>query len=955
MGDKEFNQEQNINLSRAMEMESADRAWPAEFQADQPKLSRSYGFFGGLRGALLTAFLLISILTIGLIVAVSIFLSIRASRNLVLEQLASEIELKEQAVHNWLSERTNDLAVIANNPGDIKNVKALLATDDKLLYETFRRRLEAEFGPTSRFNEMFLLNPVGQVVVTTNEENLGKTYANQSFFLNSLSAPFASALFHNIDTGATEIVIAVPIRDESGGLIGVLSGRLNLSELTELILVRTGSTQTGETYLVDRNRRFLTEPRFAPSSQSARSEGIERALTAGPDRNGQDIYNNYNGVEVAGAYRWIPELQVALITERDADEALAGVRQLGWFSGGVAVLTLVIATVIALYFTSRITRPISRLTQVATAVAEGDLTQTADIQVQNEIGVLAESFNTMTGHLRDFIESLEDRVYERTHALETSADISTQLIAIRDLDQLLRYVVNRIQEQFGFYHTHVYLIEAETGDLVMTEGSGEVGRQLKEKGHRLEAGQGIVGTVASTNEAFLSNNVDDLLNFVRNPLLPETKSELAVPLRKGNEVLGVLDIQSEQPNRFSQSDLSLMQAIANQVAIAVDNVRLLEETRVALDKVEQLNRRLTGEAWEQTTEERPATGYRFVKGVSLPVTRENDMWLPPMKQAAMTKQLIKAVHPGNGGPPRAELAVPLLLRGQVIGTLGLKREEAADWSEDELTAVESVANQITLALENARLSEEQAKTIVQLKDVDRLKSEFLTSMSHELRTPLNSIIGFADVILQGIDGDLPDLAMNDVRLIYNSGQHLLALINDILDLAKIEAGKMELVREPINVTQAIKEVLAASRSLLKDKPVEVVVETEEHLPLIYADKLRFNQILLNLVSNAAKFTEKGEIILEARVYDPEPDKMFVSVTDSGIGIPPDKVETIFDRFRQADSSTTRKYGGTGLGLPICKQLVEMHGGHIGVISREGKGSTFYFTIPLVQETVAVEG
>jgi signal transduction histidine kinase len=489
----------------------------------------------------------------------------------------------------------------------------------------------------------------------------------------------------------------------------------------------------------------------------------------------------------------------------------------------------------------------------------------------------------------------------------------------------------------------------------MAEGSGRVGKQLKEKGHRLKAGQGIVGTVASTNEAFLSNNVDELLNFVRNRLLPDTRAELAVPLRTGEKVVGVLDIQSEEVNRFSPADVSLMQSIANQTAIAVDNANLLAETQAALREVERLNLQLTGEAWEAFTAELPTVGYRYRSGVSTPLMPDSNGWLRPMKQAAAGKQLVKEFHPGNGQPPRAELAVPLILRGQVIGTLGIKREEVVDWSEDEMSAVESVANQISLALENARLSEEQAKTIVQLKDVDRLKSEFLTSMSHELRTPLNSIIGFADVIIQGIDGEIPDMAMSDVKMIHNSGQHLLALINDILDLAKIEAGEMGLVQEPLAVADAFNEVISASSSLVKDKPVEIIVDADESLPPIYADRLRFNQIMLNLVSNAVKFTDEGSVTLKAEVKDEDPDKMFIAVTDTGIGISADKIDSVFDRFRQADSSTTRKYGGTGLGLPICQQLVEMHGGELGLISEEGQGSTFYFTIPLTGESVTDEG
>jgi signal transduction histidine kinase len=219
-------------------------------------------------------------------------------------------------------------------------------------------------------------------------------------------------------------------------------------------------------------------------------------------------------------------------------------------------------------------------------------------------------------------------------------------------------------------------------------------------------------------------------------------------------------------------------------------------------------------------------------------------------------------------------------------------------------------------------------------------------MSHELRTPLNSIIGFADVLLQGIDGELNDMALNDIQLIHNSGKHLLALINDILDLAKIESGKMELVRDAVDLKEVANAVLATSNSLVKDKPVQIAIDVPAALPPVYADKLRLNQILLNLVSNAAKFTHQGTITIKATLDKQKPDTMTLSVVDTGIGIPANKLNTIFERFRQVDASTTRKYGGTGLGLAICKQLVEMHGGTLNVKSKEGIGSEFYFTVPL---------
>ncbi len=615
---------------------------------------------------------------------------------------------------------------------------------------------------------------------------------------------------------------------------------------------------------------------------------------------------------------------------------------------GFLVLAIIAGVVLAVIITRSITGPITRLTDTATRIAAGNLNANIDINRRDEIGQLATAFNNMTAELRDLIDSLEDRVEERTQTLEASAQISHRVTAILDIDELLQYVIDQIQTKFGFYHTHIYLLEEESGNLIMAEGYGQVGQQLKKQGHTLQVGEDIVGAVAGTNEHFLSNNVNEVVNFVRNPLLPDTNSELAVPLRKGGRVLGVLDIQSVDLNRFTPTDVSLIQSLANQVAVSIDNARLIRESQEAVQEVERLNRRLTRESWQEFGQEVETAGYRFVGGANTAIKPDSEAWLTSMKQAAVKKQLVKQTTAGNGDDSKTELAVPLMLRGEIIGVLGVKRRETSRWAEEEVSAVEAVANQVSRALENARLSKEQEKTIEQLKEVDRLKSEFLTSMSHELRTPLNSIIGFADVIIQGIDGDIPDMALNDIKLIHNSGQHLLALINDILDISKIEAGMMELVPEPLEIKESVAHVLAASSSLIKNKPVDILIDVEDEMPEVYADKLRLNQILLNLVSNSAKFTHEGSITIKARMREGVSDRMFVSVIDTGIGIPPDKVETIFDRFRQADASTTRQYGGTGLGLAICRQLVELHSGELKVASEENVGSEFYFTIPLAK-------
>jgi signal transduction histidine kinase len=574
----------------------------------------------------------------------------------------------------------------------------------------------------------------------------------------------------------------------------------------------------------------------------------------------------------------------------------------------------------------------------------GDLTSPLAVTNQNELGTLAQNLYTLVTKFRNSIETLEQQVAYRTKALKITAEISRQITTILEIDNLLEYVVARLQSEFRAYHVQVYLLNEESQMLIAHQGYGEVGQWLQQQHHAYKFGEGVVGQVGESGQTLLINDVATYPNFVINPLLPHTQAKLVVPLCKGEQLLGVLDILSQESHSFSEVDVLVVQAIADQVAIALNNLRQFAKTQVVLDEVGRLNRRLTRESWQNSLaeDENPTIGYEFKQGLIKPLKQIQ----PVIEPTQSLMPLVSLIPNGGHHQPRGELAVPLMLRGEQIGLLKVKRTEKPQWRQEELTAIDAVANQVSLALENVRLSTEQEKTIIKLQDLDRLKSEFLTSMSHELRTPLNAILGFADVLIQGIDGELTDYALNDIQLIYSSGQHLLTLINDILDISKIEAGMMEVVPEPLDALPIVREVIAGSESLVKNKQLDIIVNVPEHQPEIYVDSIRLKQILLNLVGNAAKFTEKGSITIKTFISESEPDKMRFVVIDTGIGIPKNKQEAIFERFKQADMSTTRVYGGTGLGLAICKQLVEMHNGRIWVESQESVGSQFHFTIPL---------
>jgi signal transduction histidine kinase len=294
---------------------------------------------------------------------------------------------------------------------------------------------------------------------------------------------------------------------------------------------------------------------------------------------------------------------------------------------------------------------------------------------------------------------------------------------------------------------------------------------------------------------------------------------------------------------------------------------------------------------------------------------------------------------------KAGLTVPLQVRGETIGTLAVTGMPNISSEAAELAA--AIAAQASTHLETLRLNEELRKRAAELQELDRLKSAFLANMSHELRTPLNSILGFSDVILEEIDGPLTETMSNDLQLIQKNGQHLLHLINDVLDMAKIEAGRMNLAPERFILHEVLDEVVSITSPMANEKNLAFVFEKDSDQAVqIFADRTRMRQIMINLVNNAIKYTEKGQISIRTKMQ--EGKQVLIAVKDTGIGIAPEKLETIFQEFAQIDSSSTRRGGGTGLGLPISRRLVEMHGGRLWAESAgiSGEGSTFFVELPL---------
>ncbi|HEY4688185.1 MAG TPA: GAF domain-containing protein [Anaerolineae bacterium] len=463
------------------------------------------------------------------------------------------------------------------------------------------------------------------------------------------------------------------------------------------------------------------------------------------------------------------------------------------------------------------------------------------------------------------------------------------------------------------------------------------------------------------------------------------KAHVHIPVVTGNRLIGVLGFdQVDRERRWTPEEINMVQRVADQLAAALENARLYQNVRSRVNELTALTR--IGRRLTATLELEPVLNTIVEEALNVtPADRGSIALYDPNQDALELRVMIGYPEPtrrnisehhyqllrrGDGlhgrllvtgqavlsnevlndptylpvdSETRSELIVPITQGETLLGALNLESPRPYAFSESDQRLIEALADQAAVAIVNARAYEAERTALERMREVDRLKTQFLANMSHELRTPLNSIIGFSRVILRGIDGPLTELQQADLTAIHNSGQHLLGLINDILDLSKIEAGKMELSIEEVDLADIIRGVMSTAVALVKDKKIELRQEVPPNLPPVRADARRIRQAILNLVSNAAKFTETGSILTRVVALA---DEVQVAVIDTGIGIPPDKQEHIFEEFTQVDASTTRKAGGTGLGLAITRKFVEMHGGRIWVESQLGSGSTFAFTLPL---------
>jgi GAF domain-containing protein len=472
------------------------------------------------------------------------------------------------------------------------------------------------------------------------------------------------------------------------------------------------------------------------------------------------------------------------------------------------------------------------------------------------------------------------------------------------------------------------------------------------------------------------------------------RSILSVPLMREGVAIGAIALRRSEVQLFTERQVALLQTFADQAVIAIENARLFEEVRARTEELSESLQQQTATAdvlkvisrstfdLKSVLQTLVESAGRFCDADFAMITRQKDGVLFFAEAYGYSPEFVEYVRAlpverGRGtatgrallegrvihiadvladpdyawadaqklGGYRTVLGVPLLREGVAVGVLTLTRSEVRPFTDKQVELVSTFADQAAIAIENVRLFDEIQDKNRQLQLASEHKSQFLASMSHELRTPLNAIIGLTEMMVTNAARFGTEKALEPLRRVNAAGAHLLSLINEILDLSKIEAGKLELNLEPINLAHLIDEVIGTAGQLAEKNKNRLVVDGQENVGALTIDSMRLKQILLNLLSNACKFTKEGEVALRVRKVADGRDWVDLAIADTGIGMSAEQQAKLFQDFTQADSLTARRYGGTGLGLAISRKLARMMGGDITVDSESGRGSTFTVRLP----------
>ncbi|MFH2103885.1 MAG: GAF domain-containing protein [Chloroflexota bacterium] len=682
----------------------------------------------------LGAFLLIVLVPVLTLSTTSIINGFESDRRFATNIVSSIADKKELEIQLWVDGLQSDLGVIIDNDNALTQIIYLLSQTGSV--EPFRNAVLVSFSnqisQTGRLEEMMLMNEDGIVVASSNPGLNGWDAQYEDYFWRGKNELFVTPPFLSEDTNEMSVVVSRPVTNRAGQIIGVIAGRATIQGLIDIVAAPSGLVEGEFTYLVNVNYDVLEQDIHVSPTIETRSQAAVDAVLYNRSAFLED-YVNFAGTQTVGAYRWLPNLKLALITEQPTAIALQNVQNTIASNSIIALISGVIA-ILGAYFTMRsVTVPLSTLSQTAQQITAGNFNLRVDIEQEDEIGALATMFNNMASQLLGLITGLEERVAERTKdldrrttELQITADIARDATSARTVDDLLSRAARLIFSRFGYYHVGIFLVDEKGEYAILHAAGGEAGRLMIANNHRLRVGEvGIVGHVAKTGESRIALDTDiDGVHF-RNPMLPYTRSEMTLPLVIGDRVIGILDIQSEKTNAFDDNSIATMQTLSDQLAIAIERTRLLQEVESSVAQMENTFKEYTVQTWRTYLRQAALTqGYRFA-GTSVEPTSV----MPKSSEEAFTKGKPVITYNTNtrmGGT----LSVPILLRGQILGVLGLKFQ-SREIPDETINVVVEAANRLAMALENARLVQDAQRLALRERQINVISTQVQRSTDLE--------------------------------------------------------------------------------------------------------------------------------------------------------------------------------------------------------------------------------
>lgn len=671
--------------------------------AETSRISR----LDSIQTRLLIVLIVLVLLPAGIMTMVSSTQGARNAEEQVISQLETVAALKEAEIKTWLGGLQNELLnTITTQQNNVLIEAALDGEADFLVNSQMRTNFRRNVALSLYFDEIFLLDRNG-IVINSNIQSsiaqLGVDYGNDPVFLDCLENIESATVKINVPrSGEISVIVMRHIKNYQGEVIGAIAGHAPLETLDTIMAERAGLGDTGETYLVNSDYILLTESRFEgyPVGEfTVQTSGAQAGSQA--DQAGSLVYEGYRGVPVTGVYRWLPDLGITLLAEQDQSETLGPAYITLGINVGLTMASVLIAITIGLLFVRSIINPLENLTDTAAQIASGYLEKEIEMERKDEIGKLAQAFNAMSAQIRELVGGLEQQVDQRTHELELrttylegSAEVSYAASSITDPDKLAWQVVDLIKERFGLYYVGLFLADAKNEWAVLKAGTGQAGEVMLANKHSLKIGEGMIGWAIANAESRIALDVgEDAVRF-ENPILPETRSEGALPLRSRGRVLGALTVQSSEPSAFTTEIITTLQTMVDQIAVAFDNAELLTKSEAALESERRAYGELSQISWQALTKSEDIPAYS--------VTAEGKLQIFAKEE---NSKEIRAIQEGQIiQKDGATVLLPIKSRGHILGGIRItKNPERGKWTKDQIQLAETLAEQLSVALESARL------------------------------------------------------------------------------------------------------------------------------------------------------------------------------------------------------------------------------------------------------------